>query len=218
MSSEKVGSYGASLRLLWLVLCSLVPISMISFATSMWANFFLFVPNLSVHITHDQQMKMFHIPRFYWYACLGMGVFTASWCSDHKFWGSRWVATIFFQVGLIIFLLFFWLSPVNFTAILYPYLSIGMLAFAVGAIVSIFIVVIESIKLVNDKRLGVSIGAIIVFMYCTHFIVCGEVSLWIHDRLGYTESGWNAYFAIVFFTGILATLALWFCRPLPSKT
>lgn len=113
----------------------------------------------------------------------------------------------FFQVGLIILLSFFWLSPGSFTAILYLYLMIGVFAFTSGAVISIFIAAIE---LVNKKILGVIIGAIIIFMYYVH-IASIAVSGMIISILG-----WNDYFATVFFTGILATLVLWICRPLPS--
>jgi sugar phosphate permease len=199
-NTKNVVLYGNPLRLLWFVLCSYVPTIFILTTATMWIAMYLVEKRYAMYILNRQL--------FSWNICLSVGVLAAGWCSDKIFRGSRWITTIFFQAGLTILLLFFWLSHGNFTAAIYPYFMAGVFAITSGAIVSIFLTAIE--ELVNKKILGITISAIIIFMYYVH---AGSIAI---SGLMIDILGWNGYFATLVFIGILATSILWFYRPVPG--
>ena len=143
----------------------------------------------------------------FWMACTSLAMIAAGWCSDKIFFGRRWLTTIFFQIALIILLLFIWLSPwlspKNLPATLYAYLiHLGMI-FKIGALISIFIAAID---LAPKKYLGISIGIVTIFIY-QNYIMSAAISGSIIQAFG-----WHAYFAILLIFGTISTIALLFCR------
>lgn len=183
-------------RMLWFLLFSAVPVAFILTSTSTWAPLFLLEKGVLIPMSNTFL--------FFWNICLSLGLLVLCWVVDKIFCKSRWLATIFFQVGLIILLLFFWLCSNIFTSNIYLYFMSGVIAFTLGAVISIFIVVME---LVSRKALATTIGSAFIFVYFLHK---GSIVL---SGMLIDGLGWNGYFTTVFLTGVLANLALWFCRP-----
>lgn len=179
---------------MWLVLCYIVPASMVKSAVATWSKLYLSDQGYFLPITNKWMSSLL------WYGCLFLGILAACWCSDKLFSGVRWMASIFFQFILIVLLLFLWLVPGNIVVTYYFYLVFAVFSLSGGLFISIFI---EAIELTHKKILAQSIGVIVLFMYVTNVVASNFLSGIVIEQFG-----WNWYFVVLIVFSMLCSLGL----------